>query len=282
MKNYIAITLANATFLFLPTFSLAGGPVTLDNWLNHKEVVKVRKIYNQINRDIKDNELQLSNKKFDYKSNLPGCVRSYQIKSRGIATDDLGRIRRFVENQRISHGESMRTELYYDLKGVLRFVFVNYEYPRQERVYLDTKGEILISLITEGKKTTDLGVKAGDYQVKLDKQVLARDRYHEKTSCPLQKEIKAQQHLDSGKEYRCKEHGYYLTLEQRGFDHVNHRLLLTGKVLIKELDKAMWFIEDVKCTSSGFSITASHIQYNEPTKRKFRIEILSKDKYKVQ
>lgn len=83
-------------------------------------------------------------------------------------------------------------------------------------------------------------------------------------------------------EYKCNEHGYYLTLKTGGFEHVNHNLLLSGKVLIKELEEAMWFIEEVKCISEGFEVVASHIQYNDPTKKKFIIKVINNEKYEIK
>lgn len=85
-----------------------------------------------------------------------------------------------------------------------------------------------------------------------------------------------------GSEYRCKEHSNFLLLKERGFEHVNHTLLLNGKTPIEELEKAMWFIERVKCTSGGFEIEASHRQYNEPIKQTFILKITGPRKYEVR
>jgi len=83
-------------------------------------------------------------------------------------------------------------------------------------------------------------------------------------------------------EYRCKEHEHFLLLEEHGFEHVNHNLLLNGKTLIKELADTMWFIEEVECAASGFEVTASHIQYNEPTKKEFTIRVIGLGKYEIR
>jgi len=81
--------------------------------------------------------------------------------------------------------------------------------------------------------------------------------------------------------YSCKEHEYYLSLKSAGFEHVNHKLLLNGKVLIKELEESMWFIESVKCNKKGFNIIASHIQYNDPTKKEFLLVIKNSENYEI-
>lgn len=81
--------------------------------------------------------------------------------------------------------------------------------------------------------------------------------------------------------HECREHPYSLVLEEHGFEHVNHTLLINGKTPIKELEEAMWFIEKIKCAPNGFEIEASHMQYNEPEKQKFLLKILSSKKYEL-
>ena len=84
------------------------------------------------------------------------------------------------------------------------------------------------------------------------------------------------------KMHECSEHSHFLLIESAGFEHVTHRPLLNGKIVIKELEKAMWFIEEVSCSEKGFEITASHKQYNEPTKKTFSVTIISNDKYEIK
>lgn len=84
------------------------------------------------------------------------------------------------------------------------------------------------------------------------------------------------------KEYKCSEHNNFLVLKEGGFEHVNHNLLLNGKTLIKELEQAMWFIEEVKCTSNGFEIIASHIQYGDPAKQKFVLKVTGPLQYEIK
>jgi len=84
------------------------------------------------------------------------------------------------------------------------------------------------------------------------------------------------------KTINCKEHDNFLLIEEVGHDHVNHIVSLNGKTKIKELIKNNWFIEQVMCNKEGFEIVASHIQYNEPTKSKFKIRIVGKDSYEFK
>ncbi|MDH5769593.1 MAG: hypothetical protein OEZ31_11665 [Nitrospirota bacterium] len=86
----------------------------------------------------------------------------------------------------------------------------------------------------------------------------------------------------SAEEYSCKEHNHILKRQSIGHEHVNHRLFLNGRILIKELADAMWFIETVTCTQKGFEIIASHVQYNEPTQKKFVLVIVDKEQYRVE
>ena len=82
--------------------------------------------------------------------------------------------------------------------------------------------------------------------------------------------------------YECSEHKSSLLIESIGLEHVNHRPLINGEVVISELVDAMWFIEDVSCSKLGFDITASHIQYNDPTKMQFKVIVNSDSTYEIK
>lgn len=84
------------------------------------------------------------------------------------------------------------------------------------------------------------------------------------------------------KEFKCKEHSNSVLLGTSGKEHVNHSLMLNGKVLIKELSEQMWFVEQVKCTSRGFEIVASHAQYGDQTKRTFVLTVTGAQKYEIK
>ncbi len=82
--------------------------------------------------------------------------------------------------------------------------------------------------------------------------------------------------------YECSEHSSSLVIDSNGFEHVNHRPILNGDILISELVDASWFIEDVACSKLGFEITASHIQYRDPTKTIFSIIVKSNSTYEIK
>ncbi len=84
------------------------------------------------------------------------------------------------------------------------------------------------------------------------------------------------------KTYECTEHNSSLLIESIELEHVSHRPLINGEVVIAELVDAMWFIEDVSCSKLGFEITASHIQYNDPTKMIFKIIVNSDSTYEIR
>jgi len=85
----------------------------------------------------------------------------------------------------------------------------------------------------------------------------------------------------NAEDYSCSEHDHKLTINSVGKEHVNHKIVLNGKVSIKEIENEMWFVEKVKCKSTGFNIVASHIQYNEPTKKTF-ILIVNNNGYELK
>lgn len=84
------------------------------------------------------------------------------------------------------------------------------------------------------------------------------------------------------KNYECTEHNSSLLIKSIGFEHVNHQPLINGQVVVSELVDAMWFIEEVSCSELGFDITASHIQYNDPTKMQFKIIVNSDSTYEIK
>jgi hypothetical protein len=64
-----------------------------------------------------------------------------------------------------------------------------------------------------------------------------------------------------------------LVVTSTGFEHVNHQVSLNKAKRIKELEDANWFVETVTCKQGSFNIVASHVQYNEPTKRTFKLKV---------
>jgi len=82
--------------------------------------------------------------------------------------------------------------------------------------------------------------------------------------------------------YECNEHKNILEVQKIGFEHINHIVQLNKSIQVKELMNGLWFIENIKCTQSGFLITASHAQYNMPIKKNFSLIINDKGDYAIE
>ena len=87
--------------------------------------------------------------------------------------------------------------------------------------------------------------------------------------------------MASTSKFECKYLDYNLTLEAKGFEHIVHVLKINGETTITELVKNNWFVEEVECNKTGFKIVASHIQYNEPTKKVFMLTFIKNQGYKI-
>ena len=88
--------------------------------------------------------------------------------------------------------------------------------------------------------------------------------------------------LASTSKFECKYLDYNLVLEAGGIDHVVHKLSINGKIIVNELVEGSWFIEEVNCKETGYEIIASHIQYNEPTKKSFMLTFSLDKGYKIE
>jgi len=85
----------------------------------------------------------------------------------------------------------------------------------------------------------------------------------------------------STSKFDCKYLNYNLVLKVKGFEHVVHELSINGKTPITELLNGNWFIEDVNCKKTGYEIVASHIQYNDPTKKVFMLTYSKEQGYRI-
>jgi hypothetical protein len=173
-----------AILLVLGFFSMAwgSGGIDLENWKSHPEIKKVRSIYNEIQKSIKNKTLKTQRVDFDFTSEK--CVRTYPIKWREIALDAHGKVWLFTESQIISHRETMTTQRFYDRKGQLRFVFVTYEYPRQDRIYLGEDGRILFGVEKDGDRYSAVEYDRDEWFVNPATQDLALKEFKSDSGCP--------------------------------------------------------------------------------------------------
>jgi hypothetical protein len=170
--------------LVLGIFSMAwgSGGINLDNWKSHAEIKKVRSMYNEIQESIKNKTLKTQRVDFDFTSDT--CTRTYPVKWREIAVDGHGKVRLFIESQIISHRETMTTQRFYDEKGQLRFVFVTYDYPRQDRIYLGEDGSVLFGVEQDGNEYTSVEYDKDEWFVNPAKQDLALEAFGSDSGCP--------------------------------------------------------------------------------------------------
>ena len=87
--------------------------------------------------------------------------------------------------------------------------------------------------------------------------------------------------LASTSKFECKYLDYNLVLEAKGFEQIVHELKINGEITITELLDSNWFIEAINCKLSGYEIIASHVQYNDPTKKVFLLTYTNKTGYKI-
>ena len=87
--------------------------------------------------------------------------------------------------------------------------------------------------------------------------------------------------LASTSKFECKYLDYNLVLEAKGFEHIVHELKINGKITVTELLDSHWFVETIHCKPWGYQIIASHVQYNDPTKKVFLLTYTNKTGYKI-
>ncbi len=130
--------------------------VTGTNWERHSRIIEIRTIYNEIQSKLARKQLKYETK--DYTVLPESCRGTYPMEYLALATDSDGRVRVYTRAQRISHGDLLTTQYYYDNKGRLRFVYMtnkSNEYATIEnRVYLDEQGKVFWDVKTEAAKTT--------------------------------------------------------------------------------------------------------------------------------
>lgn len=159
--------------LHLPINTVAAGQtggnesseITLSNWINHPEIRAVREIYKEIKRGLEEGSLKARRVSYDYMSDK--CSMTYPFKWQEITFDENRLTRLFRFSQIISHGETMNMERYYDRNGQLRFVLILFEVSGTERIYLNSKGDVIFSVKEMDKKymQTDYPYEKGDFPV---------------------------------------------------------------------------------------------------------------------
>jgi len=87
--------------------------------------------------------------------------------------------------------------------------------------------------------------------------------------------------IETSKIYKCSQFDDYLTIKSVGFEHVNHIVYLNNTE-VTELSQAMWFVDSLTCSSSGFEIKVNHAQYGDFESKLYSLKIISSNKYKLK
>ncbi|MFA6902852.1 MAG: hypothetical protein WC236_07215 [Gallionellaceae bacterium] len=130
--------------------------ITSSNWERHPHIVEIRNIYNEIQSKLEKKQLKYQKK--DYTVLPESCRGTYPLEYLSLATDSKEHVRVYIMAQRISHGDLMTTQSYYDSEGRLRFVYMTNESPGmatiENRVYINVSGKVFWDVTTEAKKIT--------------------------------------------------------------------------------------------------------------------------------
>jgi len=165
--------------------------ITLQNWMHHPEIRKIRKIVEETKAGVKDGRITVKRRVFDRHSKQ--CTDPYPEISNELGLDKQGNVRFLIMTKMLTMEVRGTREYYYDEAGQLRFillVFGEYEGPDKDRVYFNEKGDVLIAVKeTDGNflarkysKSTAIADRA--FTPQEAEQIFLAD-----TSCP---EIKAQ------------------------------------------------------------------------------------------
>lgn len=123
--------------------------ISLENWFNHPEIKKIRKIYSNIKSGIAEGTIIETKKVFDLKDkdcNRPSTER------KSIAFDKNNKLRMFSSNIFTSRETVGRVEYYFDDSENLRFIYVNHSIfddpadREEDRIYLDAKSKVIIAV----------------------------------------------------------------------------------------------------------------------------------------
>lgn len=141
---------AGLIFICYSTIVLSSD-ITIDNWRNHTDILKIRNIYNDIEQGIKTGAYKNEYRKLDLRSQICGA----NLISQSIYFDESGVIRKYTFLQQSFDNQILEVSRYYDNNKQLRFVFNKLH---DVRIYLDERGAVIWSV-----KKTNSGFQEGDW-----------------------------------------------------------------------------------------------------------------------
>jgi len=154
--------------------------VTMEDWKNHPDVNEVRVIYDEIKNGIKESIYKTKTRRFNVES--PSCS-TYPIKSEMLLLDSQNRPRLYQLEQIGSDRESFTVERYYDVKGTLRFVYVD-RVITNIRIYLNGAGKVVWAVEQHKNKFTVFDSGNEDWEVNPNTANKAKEEFQEPESCP--------------------------------------------------------------------------------------------------
>ncbi len=154
--------------------------ITIENWTNHADVAEILRIYNEIQRDIKNGKYSENRK--DYDVNAVSCA-IYPIKQKLIEVSKSGIVRKFTIIQIISHREPLLIERYYEINGVLRFVFTK-RGGSEIKIYLNSNGDVVWAVEKDGNEFVRVDSEKGDWETVPSTSKAALEEYNRDEGCP--------------------------------------------------------------------------------------------------
>ncbi|HYT03629.1 MAG TPA: hypothetical protein VEM13_01955 [Gemmatimonadales bacterium] len=112
----------------------------------------------------------------------PSCS-TYPIKSEMLVLDSENRPRLYQVEQMGSDRESFTVERYYDVKGTLRFVYVD-RVITNIRIYLNGAGKVVWAVEQHENKFTVFDSGNEDWEVNPNTANKAKEEFQEQRSCP--------------------------------------------------------------------------------------------------
>jgi len=164
----------------VPIFANPRDQIGLDNWITQQDVKGVRVIYEEIQAGLMNKRYKIITKRFDTES--PSCS-TYPVKSIALVKDDRNRVRKLFIEQIGSHRESFTIDRYYDINGVLRFVYVD-RLISNVRIYLDSKGMVFWAVEKNNRETREYSSNNDDWETKPISASGALKEFQNKQLCP--------------------------------------------------------------------------------------------------
>jgi len=154
--------------------------VTMEDWKNHPDVNEVRVIYDEIKNGIRANIYRTKIRRFNVES---ASCSTYPIKSEMLVLDSQNRPRLYQIEQIGSDRESFTVERYYDVKGTLRFVYVD-RVITNSRIYLNGAGNVVWAVEQHENKFTVFESDKEDWEMNPNTANKAKEEFQEQRLCP--------------------------------------------------------------------------------------------------